>query len=212
MTASRMTMPLIRAFARLLGVRRARPFQSRPAPGHRRPHGAALGFGIRIFLVELEVDGEVEDDVDRLAVHRARLEDPLLHRIDGSLGQPVRQSFENFESFTTPLWSMIVSRITIPLMRSCARFLRIERIHVDDHHRRLDIAADGIGLGRSQSEEGRRRTRMNSLTHAIPPSANCRTFSAPPRLRVKNLLRARHALAVDRPDEMHPIRRLRIEA
>ena len=46
-------------------------------------------------LVEPEVDGEVEDDVDRFAVQRAGLEFPLLHGVDGCLIEAERQRLEN---------------------------------------------------------------------------------------------------------------------
>src|SRR3954454_16465037 len=102
--------------------------------------------GVGLVLIELEVEGEGEDDVDRFAVDRGRFEDPLLHRIDGRLGQAVRQTLEDLDVLHGA--GVIDDRLQNdnPADAFLPRFLRVDRIHVDDRHGRFDVATDAIGL------------------------------------------------------------------
>src|ERR1051325_7473166 len=81
-----MTMPLAmgdidtQSELRLISIKQFPPL-TRPAAPDR-------------FLIQFEVDREVEDDVDRLSVERAGFEFPLFHRLRGGLIEPERQRLE----------------------------------------------------------------------------------------------------------------------
>src|SRR3954465_15551109 len=56
-------------------------------PNDRRPG--------RMFLIQFEIDREIEDDIDRLPVESTRLEFPAFDRIDGGLIETERQRLED---------------------------------------------------------------------------------------------------------------------
>src|SRR5688500_7856702 len=83
-------------------------FPTNPISAHRWPHDISIESSLLIpdpamrgrfsdFLVQLEVDGEVEDDVDRLAVERARAEPPFLDCVRGGLVETERQRLEDLD-------------------------------------------------------------------------------------------------------------------
>src|SRR5207244_1345613 len=96
----------------------------------------------RVYLVQLEVDGEVEDDVDGLAVERAGLESPLPDRVSCRL---VETESERLEHGHVGDLAVFVDDALDDDDAGDARLagdFRIGRLDTADDHRRFDVAAD----------------------------------------------------------------------
>src|SRR5215213_4585877 len=130
----RMTTPLARgpiAFQSSTGfismTDSLHPFRSTPDPW---------------FLVQLEIDGQVENDVDRLAVERAGPELPPFDRFRRGCVQAERQRLEDLHVGHVAVLVDDALNDDDAGDARLAGHLRIARLDSVDDHRRLDIAAD----------------------------------------------------------------------
>src|SRR3954447_2186894 len=96
----------------------------------------------RTFLVQFEIDREIEDDVHRLPIQSTRLEFPAFDRIDRGLIETERQRLEDMDVGDV---AILADRALDDDDSGDARLagdLGILRVDLADCHRRFDVAAD----------------------------------------------------------------------
>src|SRR4051812_18431502 len=131
--------------------------------------------GRTFLLIQFEIDGEIEDDIDRLPVESTRPEFPAFDRIDRGLIETERQRLEDMD----------VGHVAIAADRALddddagdaglAGHFRILRLDAIDDHRRLDVAADAQ---RSVWLRRRRRFGDHAADHAADDTAGHAAFDA----------------------------------
>src|SRR5688500_14045056 len=100
-----------------------------------------------VLLIQLEVDGEVEDDVDGLAVERTGFESPLLDRGSSGLIEAERQRLEDLDVADHTV--LVDDALDDHDARDArlARHFGIRRLDTADDRRGLDVATDAERSG-----------------------------------------------------------------
>src|SRR5207253_5773513 len=128
-------------------------------------------------LIQLEVDSQVEDDVDRLSVKRPGFEFPAFDRIDGRLIQAKRQRLQDLNVRHV---AAFVDDAFDDHDAGDARFagdFRIDGLDAIDHDRGFDVAADA--QRRFNFRRGIRDHAAHHPTHHAPRHATFDTALHP---------------------------------
>src|SRR5687768_7784373 len=128
-----------------------------------------------MLLIELEVDCEIEDDVDRLPVERTGAELPLLDRVHSGLIESERKGLEDLHIADVAVLVDDALHDDDAGDARLARHLRVMRLDAADDHRRLDVAADahrGLlfdyrhGVGDDAADHSAHHTTDDAAFHA----------------------------------------------
>src|SRR3954447_10757451 len=126
----------------------------------------------RTFLIQFEIDREVEDDVDRLPVESTRLEFPAFDRIDGGLIETERQRLENMDVGHVAGLADRALHDHDAGDTSLAGHLGIRGLDTIDDGRRFDVAADA----ERRIDFRRGRFGDDAADHAADDTAGHATF------------------------------------